>query len=173
MSRGTTTIERSPAPLPVITSKSTPRSVLGRVKTSYPRLQHLLVPLDFSGQSRQALRYAVPIAQKFSAKIHLVHVLKPVGKAELAELPHLKHAAIKRLGEMTDLLPARLRAGNAVLTGRPAEQILQLAQKNNIDLIVLTTKGRTGLRRALVGSTAEHIMRHAPCPVISIRRRSP
>ena len=146
-------------------------SVLGRVKTSYPRIQHVLVPLDFSGKSRQALRYAVPIAQKFTAKIHLVHILPPPGKAGLAELPRLKHAAIKRLGEMSALLPPRLRAGNAVLVGKPAEQILQLAEKNNIDLIVLTTKGRSGLARVIVGSTAESIMRHAPCPVLSVRRR--
>jgi nucleotide-binding universal stress UspA family protein len=50
-------------------------AVMGRIKASYPRIQHILVPLDFSGKSRQALRYAVPLAQKFTAKIHLVHVL--------------------------------------------------------------------------------------------------
>ena len=146
-------------------------SVLGGVKASYPRIQRLLVPLDFSGKSRQALRYAVPLAQKFAAKIHLVHVLRPPGKIEPAELARLKHAAIKRLGEMSGQLPPRVRTGNAVLTGTPAAQILQLAEKNNIDLIVLTTKARSGLRRALVGGTAEHIMRQATCPVISIRRR--
>ena len=146
-------------------------SVLGRVKTSYPRIQHVLVPLDFSGKSRQALRYAVPIAQKFTAKIHLVHVLPPPGKAELPDLARIKLTALRRLGEMAaELLPPRLRAGNAVLVGKPAEQILQLAEKNNIDLIVLTTKGRSGLARVIVGSTAESIMRHAPCPVLSVRR---
>ncbi len=147
-------------------------SVLGRVKTSYTRIQHVLVPLDFSGKSRQALRYAVPIAQKFSAKIHLVHILPPPGKAELPDLARIKFTALKRLGEMAaELLPPRLRAGNAVLVGKPAEQILQLAEKNNIDLIVLTTKGRSGLARVIVGSTAESIMRHASCPVLSVRRR--
>jgi len=146
------------------------QAVMGRVNASYPRLQHLLVPLDFSGKSRQALRYAIPLAQKFTAKIHLVHVLRPTGKAELADLPRLKQAALKRLGEMSALLPPRARAGNAVLTGKPADAILELAAKNNIDLIVLTTKGRTGLKRVLVGSTAESIMRHAPCPVLSVRR---
>ncbi len=151
--------------------KPATRSVLGRVKISYPRLQHLLVPLDFSGKSRQALRYAIPIAQKFAGRIHLVHVLPPPGKKELAHLPRLKHAAIKRLGEMSALLPARVRAGNAVLVGQPAEQILLLAERNGIDLIVLTTKGTAGLRRVLVGSTAEHIMRHASCPVLSVHRR--
>jgi len=152
-------------------AKPSSRSVIGRIKVSYPRLQRLLVPLDFSGKSRQALRYAVPMAQKFSGRIHLVHVLPPLSKAELADLPRLKHLAIKRLGEMSALLPARVRAGNAVLLGDPAEQILQIAERNGIDLIVLTTKGRTGLKRVLVGSTAEHIMRHAPCPVFSVRRR--
>jgi nucleotide-binding universal stress UspA family protein len=146
-------------------------SILGRVKTSYPRLLHILVPLDFSGKSRQALRYAVPLAQKFTARIHLVHVLPPPGKADQPDLPRRKLDAIKRLGEMSGLLPPRLRAGNAVLVGKPAEQILQLAEKNNIDLIVLTTKGLSGLKRVLVGSTAETIMRQALCPVLSVRRR--
>jgi len=151
-------------------AETNPPAVMGRVKASYPRLQQLLVPLDFSGKSRQALRYAVPLAQKFAARIHLVHVLRPAAKTTPAALAQLKHEAIKRLGEMSALLPPRLRAGNAVLVGKPAEEILALAARNNIDLIVLTTKGLTGLKRVLVGSTAEHIMRHAPCPVMSVRR---
>jgi len=150
---------------------SSDKAVMGRVTASYPRIHRLLVPLDFSGKSRQALRYAVPLAQKFSAKIHLVHVLPPPGKAQLADLPRMKQAAIKRLGEMSALLPPRLRAGNAVLVGNPAAEILALAGKNDIDLIVLTTKGETGLKRTLLGGTAQHIMQHAGCPVLSVRRR--
>ncbi len=147
-------------------------SVLGRVRASYPRLLRILVPLDFSGKSRQALRYAVPIAQKFSARIHLVHVLPDPGKTPKDEVTRQRTAALKRLGEMSlSLLPPRVRAENAVLTGKPAEQILALAGQQTIDLIVLTTKGRSGLQRVLVGSTAEQIMRHAPCPVMSVRRR--
>jgi universal stress protein A len=147
------------------------RSILGRVKTSYPRLQRVLVPLDFSGKSRQALRYAVPLAQKFAARIHLVHVLPPPGKAGRDGIIRQRTAALKRLGQMAEqYLPPRLRAEYVVLTGKPADAILELAAKHGIDLIVLTTKGETGLRRALVGSTAETIMRHAACPVMSIRR---
>ena len=71
---------------------------------------------------------------------------------------------------MEQCLPARVRTENAVVHGDPAEAILDLARKNQIDLIVLATKGRAGLRRALMGSTAEHIMRRALCPVMSIRR---
>ncbi len=147
-------------------------SVLGRVRTSYPRLLRILVPLDFSGKSRQALRYAIPVAQKFSARIHLVHVLPVPGKADKDELLRQRTAALKRLGEMSQqLLPPRVRAEHAVLTGKPAEAILDLVRHQSIDLIVLTTKGRSGLKRALIGSTAEQIMRDAPCPVMSVRRQ--
>jgi nucleotide-binding universal stress UspA family protein len=147
-------------------------SVLGRVRTSYPRLQRILVPLDFSGKSRQALRYAVPLAQKFAARIHLVHVLPDPGRLPRDEQIRRRMAALKRLGQTAaQLMPPRLHAENAVLTGKPADAILALAEKNGIDLIVLTTKGRDGLKRALIGSTAEQIMRHAPCPVMSVRRR--
>ena len=155
-----------------MSSSSNVRSVIGRVRTSYPRLLRILVPLDFSGKSRQALRYAVPLAQKFSARIHLVHVLPDPGKASKDELIRQRLAAMKRLGQTAaQLMPPRLHAENAVLTGKPADEILALAEKNSIDLIVLTTKGRSGLKRALVGSTAEQIMRHALCPVMSVRRR--
>jgi len=150
---------------------SSNRSILGRVKVSYPRLQRLLVPLDFSGKSRQALRYAVPIAQKFSARIHLVHVLPADGKKDRDETIRQRMAALKRLGQMAEqYIPPRLRAEYAVLTGKPAEAILALAAEHSIDLIVLTTKGESGLKRALVGSTAQTIVREAACPVMSVRR---
>lgn len=153
-------------------ASSSVRSVLGRVRTSYPRLLRILVPLDFSGKSRQALRYAIPLAQKFSARIHLVHVLPPAGKLTREEQVRRRFAALKRLGQTAaQLMPPRLHAENAVLTGKPADEILELVEKNDIDLVVLTTKGRSGLKRALVGSTAEQIMRQAPCPVMSVRRR--
>lgn len=152
-------------------NSSKPASVLGRVRASYPRLLRILVPLDFSGKSRQALRYAVPIAQRFSARIHLVHVLPDPGKTPKDEVTRQRTIALKRLGATgLSLLPPRVRGEHAVLTGKPAAEILSLARKQSIDLIVLTTKGRRGLRRVLVGSTAEQIMRDAPCPVMSVRR---
>lgn len=146
-------------------------SVLGRIKVSYPRIQHLLVPLDFSGKSRHALRYAVPIAQKFSAKIHLVHVLRPDRKLTSDELARMKHVAARRLDQMAvQHLHPRLRSENLVLTGIPARQLLVAATKFDVDLIILTVTGSSNLRRRLLGSTAEYVMRHAPCPVMSIRR---
>jgi nucleotide-binding universal stress UspA family protein len=146
------------------------QAIMGRVNASYPRLRRILVPLDFSGKSRQALRYAIPLALKFSSRIHLVHVLPPQRRTP-DELARAKLAALKRLGDMSALLPPRLRAGNAVLLGKPADEILALATKNDIDLIVLTTKGETGLKRALLGGTAQRIVQQATCPVLSVRRR--
>ncbi len=146
------------------------KTVIGRIKVSYPRLLRVLVPLDFSGKSRQALRYATPLAQKFSARIHLVHVL-PEERRTPEELARAKQAALRRLSEMSALLPPRLRAGNAVVVGQPADQILALATKNSIDLIVLTTKGEAGLKRTLLGGTAQRIVQRAVCPVLSVRRR--
>ena len=152
--------------------KPVARAVLGRVKTSYPRIQHLLVPLDFSGKSRQALRYAVPLAEKFSAKIHLVHVLPPVRKKDDEDLPALRAKATRRLESMASLLlPPNYQTENLVLSGNPARQILNAADTVGADLILITTHGATGLRRLLLGSTAEHVMRHAKCPVLSIRRQ--
>jgi nucleotide-binding universal stress UspA family protein len=152
-------------------SPPAPKSVVGRIKTSYPRILHLLVPLDFSGMSRQALRYAVPIAQKFSARIHLVHVLVPGRKRTEAEQDRLKAEALRRLDDMAEqILPPRLQTKNLVLTGDPAREILVAASRLDADLIVLTTKGESSLRRRLLGSTAEYVMRHAECPVMSIRR---
>ena len=154
-----------------MSTTSANRSILGRVKVSYPRLQRLLVPLDFSGKSRQALRYAVPLAQKFSARIHLVHVLPTDGKKDRDETIRQRMAALKRLGQMAEqYIPPRLRAEYAVLTGKPAEAILALAGDHSIDLIVLTTKGESAVKRAGVGRTADTIMRQATCPVMSVRR---
>jgi nucleotide-binding universal stress UspA family protein len=80
--------------------------------------------------------------------------------------------AQKRLEVMaTQLIPPELYAGGVVLMGNPARQILATAAKHRIDLIILSTVGRTGLKRILLGSTAEHVVRHSLCPVLTVRRR--
>lgn len=156
---------------------SSNRTILGRVQTSYPRLLRILVPLDFSGKSRQALRYAVPFAHKFSARIVLVHVLdnrrSAAAPAELlgATPAQRQAAALSRLdATAAKLIPPSLRDQSVVLSGQPAAQILAAIDRFDIDLLVLSTKGKSGLKRILVGSTAEKLMREARCPVVSVRR---
>jgi universal stress protein A len=150
---------------------------MGRVKISYPRILRLLVPLDFSGKSRQALRYAVPLAQKFAARIVLLHVIAtdsgrargpaPLSLARIRQ----KNDALTRLDDMAArLLPRSVRSHNLVRFGRPAEAIVDTAGRIDADLIVMTTHGRTGLNRFVLGSTAEQVMREAGCPVLSVRR---
>jgi nucleotide-binding universal stress UspA family protein len=142
------------------------RSVMGRVKSSYPRILRLLVPLDFSGKSRQALRYAIPLAQKFRARIVLLHVVVPANtrSRDAAAIPveRQKEEALARLEKMgVRLLPGDVRAQNLVRCGRPADVIVDTASKINADMIIMTTHGRTGLSRFFLGSTAEQVMSRA------------
>jgi len=161
------------------TKKKIPSTnVMGRVKTSYPRLRTILVPLDFSGKSRQALRYAVPLAQKFSAQIVLLHVVHSDynTSAKAGSAPPIPRAVsqpvLRRLEEMAGtLVPAAQRGQNFVQMGSPYVEILATARRLDVDLIVLSTQGRSGVKAFFVGSTAEQIMRHATCPVLSVRRQ--
>jgi universal stress protein A len=150
---------------------------MGRVKTSYPRILCLLVPLDFSGKSRQALRFAIPLAQKFAARIVFLHVIAsgPDLASAAAVIPperiRQKNDALTRLDKMAaKLLPRSIRSQNLVRFGRPADAILDTASRIDADMIVMTTHGRTGLGRFFLGSTAERVMRRARCPVLSVRR---
>ncbi len=151
------------------TTKTQP-TVTGRVKVAYPRLQRILVPLDFTGKSRQALRYAVPQAQKFNARIALLHVLAPVAKG--ADAQEARRAALKRLVTTgSQLIPTDLHHDNIVLSGDPATQILKVAKHRDMDLIVLATKSIADKKRRLLsGGTADTVIREAPCPVLTVRR---
>lgn len=152
------------------------RSVVGRIRVSYPRILNLLVPLDFSGHSRQALRYAIPLARKFAARIALIHVLprgtgRRAGGAGASAGPTPGQAEQRLKNMSLQLLPPALRGPLIIVEGSPATEILRTASRLNSDLIVLATNGRTGLKRFLPGGTAEQILRLSACPVFSIRRK--
>lgn len=148
------------------TGKSAKQEVFGRVLRSFPRLQRILVPLDFSGKSRQALQFAAPLAGKFSARVLLLHVLPEKSSASR------RTAALKRLRDTGQkLLLDGMLDEPLVRTGRPGREILAAARQNNVDLIALTTSGQTGLKRLIAGSTAEEVIRLAPCPVLSVRKK--
>ena len=141
------------------------------------QVRHILVPLDFSGASRQALDYAVPLAQKFEAKITLMHAVPPqivypeAGMAVVDEA-ELTEAAKKTMALRTvELVPPALLKEAVVRNGRPSAEIVRFAQEQDVDLIVMTTHGYTGFAHAFLGSTAEQVIRHAPCPVLAVRQR--
>lgn len=145
-------------------------------------IRNILVPMDFSGFARQALTCAVPLARKHRAKISLIHVVRPTaalrafpdgGIAIPMDAYRLVSVARTHLGDLAArLLPDELRGRMLVREGYPADQVVAAAKAIRADLIVLSNTGRSGLKRVVLGSTAERILRHAHCPVLTVRRQS-
>lgn len=140
-------------------------------------LKEILVPIDFSSTSRKALRYAIPFARQFGGRITLIHVVEPPPyDPALANIPlacDIPTASFeKELAAVGELEVGRDLLNKAIIrTGTAFEVISEVAREMQIDLIVLTTHGYTGLKHVFVGSTAERVVRHAPCPVLVVRER--
>jgi universal stress protein A len=162
-------------------TKSNPRRAQSKPRTATPRikpmkLRHILVPIDFSQTSHRALDFAIPMADQFSARISLLHVIEPiiypqeVGPIAISEV-RLADSALK---ELTALAKKSVPAANLnkvlTRTGLPYREITDAARELKVDLIILTTHGHTGFTRVLLGSTAERIVRHATCPVLTVRQ---
>jgi nucleotide-binding universal stress UspA family protein len=138
------------------------------------QIKTILVPLDFSRASMQALKYTIPLAEEFKATIHLVHV-QPAD--ELTVISRAGHLMLNcadaialmqdRLAEVQEKHDVRFWPDNChVVSGKPFEEICKLARELDVDLIVLPTRGHSGLKHIALGSTAERVVRHAPCPVL-------
>ena len=142
-------------------------------------IKKILCATDFSEGSLNSLPYAVDLAKRYSAKLYLIHVIHDVGKTSGWYVPHVSLDEMYK--EMTKDAKAQLDKSfvdemrgfkdieHVVLTGIPYQEISRFAEEKKIDLIVIGTQGRTGLERMLFGSTAEQVVRHAPCPVITVR----
>lgn len=145
-------------------------------------LRRLLVPVDFSDRSRQALAEAVTFARQFQSRILLVHVVEPMVLPEnlmlaVPELPEVGGSLVgdceQRLARLAEKeIPAEHRGDTFVRVGRPFDEICQLAANEQADLIIISTHGYTGLKHVLLGSTAERVVRHAPCPVLTLRAKA-
>lgn len=145
------------------------------VAVSAVRLKNILFATDFSDYSRQALPYVVNLARKFNSTIYLCHVVTPsqliIGAPEAA--PFLYEAQHKRSGEeLTEVarLPEfkGLNTKAVLASGILEDELLKAINENQIDLIVVGTHGRTGIRRLMLGSVAEQICRIATCPVLTV-----
>jgi len=144
------------------------------------RIKSILVPLDFSTPSKKALGHAVTLARQFKAKLTLVHVVEPVATPDFAaSFPlimenDMQMAAGKKALEDA-VKAARIPRGIVerilVRFGRSYHEIAEAARTLKVDLIVISTHGYTGLKHALLGSTTERVVRHAPCPVLVMRQR--
>jgi universal stress protein A len=144
-------------------------------------ITRILVPVDFSPHSDQALRYATGLAARSGASIELLHVVdNPFASGAWTSevyVPNLPEMLETLLGEankrLTSLKSVPAREGidieTRVLTGQPAHTIIEHAHAGAFDLIVMGTHGRTGFSHLFVGSVAERVVRRAPCPVLTVR----
>lgn len=143
------------------------------------RLQKILLPTDFSNYSAAATKYACEMATRFDSELHLLHTLEThlastpefgMGLALPTYIKESKAAAEKSLAGVLDPKWSEGRTVvQAVLVGSPKVEIVRYARKHDIDLIVLSTHGRTGLPHVLMGSVAESVVRTSPCPVLTVR----
>jgi nucleotide-binding universal stress UspA family protein len=144
-----------------------------------PEIKKILVPIDFSDYSKSALKYAVNFAKRFNAELFLVYVVEPIiyppdfSMGQIA-IPTIDLGMDKRAAEELDKLaekeiPKELAAKTMVKTGKPFIEIIETAGEENIDLIIIATHGHTGMEHILFGSTAEKVVRKAPCPVLTLR----
>lgn len=144
------------------------------------RRQHILVPFDFSDGAKLALRHAITQARQSKARLTLLHIV---------HLPYLGigfgpgeglGAEAGLIAEATKQLSAFARAAkrqgvpvNAMVRiGHPVSDVVSVAQNEGSELIIMGTHGRTGLKHTLLGSVAEGVLRHAPCPVLVVRDRA-
>jgi nucleotide-binding universal stress UspA family protein len=136
------------------------------------RLKSILVPLDFCEMSLKSLQYAVPLAKQFGAKVTLLHVLKASAHFKDAEyLAYLEREELAVIEKQLDeLIPQGLSVETAVRQSFVFEAILDVAREIGADLIITTTHGHTGLRHLFKGSTAENVVRRAPCPVLVLHQ---
>jgi universal stress protein A len=142
-------------------------------------IKKILVPSDFSAASSNAFRYALRLAQKFGSNLLLIHVLEPAlapvytALAEGSPLCEEDFAAAGRnLGEWADSAAASgTKAKLTLRVGLPAHEIVETAKDRDVDLIVIATHGHTGWKHFCIGSTAERVVRAAPCPVLVVREK--
>jgi len=144
-------------------------------------IKKILVPVDFSDDALNALRYAQELGRTFKAELLILHVVEPIYYATPADMyvtsPNLamlldeqRTLATQQLARLSASLKAKGQRHRTLLkTGTPAQLITDTAQSTKADLIVMSTHGRTGLAHILLGSTTEKVVRHAGCPVLTIR----
>ena len=146
-------------------------------------IRRILVPMDFSECSRRGLRYAVAMAERFGSEIVLVHAIEaplnlppqtlvrldPEGPA-MPIMDYVREAADRRLNAMlAELSLASIPAQGVISVGDVRDVVLENAKTHNVDMIVMGTHGRKGLRHLLIGSVAEDIVRRSEVPVLTTR----
>lgn len=142
-------------------------------------IKRILVPIDFSDYSKKALQYTVKFAHSFNAELFLIYVIEPIiypadlSMGQMVIPPSEVNMDEKAKNELEKL--AQTEIGDTlqyhimVKTGKPFQEIIETAAEVDADLITIATHGHTGVEHLLFGSTAEKVVRKAPCPVLTLR----
>jgi nucleotide-binding universal stress UspA family protein len=159
------------APCPVFTV------LAGEEPTAGPFVDHVLAPVDLSDQSERIADHAAELAETYDAKLTLMHVVEQAAYPTVygvdpitPELPNVEARAREALDELAARLDDReLHVDTVITTGYAARDIVDFIEEENVNLVVMATHGRTGLKRFVIGSVAEKVVRTAPCPVFTLR----
>lgn len=140
---------------------------------------NILVPLDFSEHSQNAISYAKEIASAYDSKLQILHVIEETkhpafslsGKSSIFDLvPDIEEQSKNRISEMLSQAPGSETKNNIFIkAGHAAKDIIDFAWENSSDLIVIATHGLTGIEHLLLGSVTEKVVRMAHCPVVTIK----
>lgn len=144
-----------------------------------PEIKKILVPIDFSDYSKNAFRYSIEFCKCFEPEIILIYVIEPVVYPPDFSLGQIAFPTVdmqldKRAQEELDKLakseiPAGQKIRTIVKTGKPYIEIVDTAYDEDVDLIIISSHGHSGVQHILFGSTAEKVVRRAPCPVLTVR----
>ena len=136
--------------------------------------RNILAPTDFSEMSNGSAAYAAKLAIAMNSRLHLHHVVQEQEVDTAHPLRALDDAEKEGKEKLAAILTAeeqeRLKLTSYVGVGPPANQIVEYAEKNDIDLIVMGTHGRRGLEKMWLGSVTEKVLRQAHCPVLVVRQ---
>jgi nucleotide-binding universal stress UspA family protein len=148
-----------------------------RMRTKIPRLpiRKILVPIDFSSHSNQVMKYALAIAKAFNATIILMHVVDSASYSVtdtfnvIDRRRPLETIARALLASWAEQIDRGISVQPHLATGFVYPEIFKKVDRDQVDLIIMGTHGRTGLGHFLLGSVTEKVVRMAPCPVLTVR----
>lgn len=140
----------------------------------------ILVPVDFSPASKKALDYAFQFARLFRSEVIITHVFEPPSNPGFPDLEPASRFAAKEFARAEKNLRAlvaslqsveRTQAKWKLRAGVAAHEIVEVAKEVDVDLVIIATHGFTGWKYFCIGSTAERVVRAAPCPVLVVREK--
>lgn len=138
------------------------------------QISRILFPTDFSPDAEHAFQYALTLARKFGAELHLLHVIYFPPQTPEYDIGQVIDSLIKHAEESLKKLVESAKDPNQIFrtdvqVGVEHAEITKFAEREKIDLIVMGTRGRTGLAHVFLGSVAERVVRHSACPVLTVK----